>query len=163
IDVMSDKTVDAVVRIFLGPKYDCMGRLMSVNDKRLDMFELDSFMYKLVNGKNTIVRSSMDMQGFIPEYLSTRRVMESEMMPSGDGQTMVKDWWCKSRNGFPQRLMLPLGTIGGLDMQMYVIVSPVRTGMLLPTLDMTMMKDRCACRWSSCISTMPLGYPFDRP
>ncbi|NP_001106747.2 sex-specific storage-protein 1 precursor [Bombyx mori] len=163
IDVMSDKTVDAVVRIFLGPKYDCMGRLMSVNDKRLDMFELDSFMYKLVNGKNTIVRSSMDMQGFIPEYLSTRRVMESEMMPSGDGQTMVKDWWCKSRNGFPQRLMLPLGTIGGLEMQMYVIVSPVRTGMLLPTLDMTMMKDRCACRWSSCISTMPLGYPFDRP
>lgn len=162
IDITSEKAVDAVVRVFLGPKYDCMGRLMSVNDKRMDMVEIDSFIYKLDTGKNTIVRKSLEMHGVIGDRPWTRRMWDKTMDTTVDGDRMVDNWWYKSRIGFPHRLVLPLGLTGGLPLQMYVIVTPVRTGLLLPTVDMTIMKERRVCHWTICVDTMPLGFPFDR-
>nr|AAB86647.1 very methionine rich hexamerin precursor [Hyalophora cecropia] len=162
IDVMSDKAVDAVVRIFIGPKYDCMGRLNSVNDKRLDMVEIDSFVYKLDTGKNNIVRSSLEMHGVIEQRPWTKNILEKGFDTTGSGFKSIESWWYKSRLGFPHRLLLPLGTLGGFPLQMFVIVTPVKTGMVLPSIDMSTMKARYACRWSVCFDTMPLGFPFDR-
>ncbi|KAL0830261.1 hypothetical protein ABMA28_002467 [Loxostege sticticalis] len=162
VDVVSDKAVDAVVRVFIGPKYDCMGRLLNLHDIRHDMVEIDSFMYKLDTGKNTIVRDSIDMHGVIEQRPWTRRILDRSMETTGMGVKMVDSWWYKSRMGFPHRLLLPLGTRGGLHLQMFVIVTPVRMGLILPTLDVTIMKERHACRWTTCIDTMPLGFPFDR-
>uniref|UniRef100_A0A2A4JMW0 Methionine-rich storage protein n=1 Tax=Heliothis virescens TaxID=7102 RepID=A0A2A4JMW0_HELVI len=164
VDVTSDKTVDAVVRIFIGPKYDCLGRLMSVNDKRLDMVEIDSFMYKLETGKNTIVRNSLEMHGVIEQRPWTRRILNNMVDTVGliSKTVDVESWWFKTRVGFPHRLLLPLGRRGGMPLQMFVIVSPVKTNLLLPTVDMTIMKERKTCRWSVCFDTMPLGFPFDR-
>ncbi|XP_041979765.1 basic juvenile hormone-suppressible protein 1-like [Aricia agestis] len=162
IDVMSDKAVDAVVRVFIGPKFDCMGRLLSVNDKRLDMVEIDSFLYKLETGKNTIVRDSLEMHGIIDDRIWTRRLMGEQVGVAHTVDKMVDSYWYKTRIGMSHRLLLPLGTHGGLLLQMFVIVTPVRTGTLLPTIDLGVMKDRRVCRWAACIDTMPLGFPFDR-
>lgn len=164
VDVTSDKTVDAVVRIFIGPKYDCMGRLMSVNDKRLDMVEIDTFKYKLETGKNTIVRNSVEMHGVIEQRPWTRRILNNMRDTVGmiSKTVDVESWWYKTRVGYPHRLLLPLGRLGGFPLQMYVIITPVRTNLLLPTVDMNMMKERRTCRWSVCFDTMPLGFPFDR-
>nr|AAA29320.1 methionine-rich storage protein 1 [Manduca sexta] len=162
IDVVSDKSVDAVVRIFLGPKFDCLGRLINLNDKRLDMVEIDSFLYKLETGKNTIVRNSLEMHGVIEQRPWIRNIWDKTFDNSGSGFKTVASWWYKTRHGFPHRLLLPLGRQGGLPLQLYVIVSPVRTGMVLPTIDMNTMKERHACRFTVCFDTMPLGFPFDR-
>ncbi|XP_026736126.1 basic juvenile hormone-suppressible protein 1 [Trichoplusia ni] len=164
VDVTSDKTVDCVVRIFIGPKYDCLGRLMSVNDKRMDMIEMDTFLYKLETGKNTIVRNSLEMHGVIEQRPWTRRILDNMIGTVGTiSKTVdVESWWYKSRIGFPHRLLLPLGRRGGMPMQMFVIVTPVKTNLLLPNLDMNIMKERKTCRWSVCFDTMPLGFPFDR-
>jgi hypothetical protein len=162
VDVVSDKAVDAVVRIFMGPKFDCMGRLIDLNDKRFDMVEIDSFMYKLDTGKNTIVRDSVDMHGVIQQRPWTRRMWDRTVDTMGLGVKMIDSWWWKTRIGYPHRLLLPMGTRGGFHLQMYVIVTPVRTGLILPTLDQSIMKDRHSCRWTTCIDTMPLGFPFDR-
>ncbi|XP_063826533.1 basic juvenile hormone-suppressible protein 1-like [Ostrinia nubilalis] len=162
VDVVSDKAVDAVVRVFIGPKYDCMGRLLNIHDIRHDMVEIDSFLYKLDTGKNTIVRDSLDMHGVIQQRPWTRHVMDRSIDEMGVGVKMVDSWWYKTRMGFPHRLLLPLGNHGGLPLQMFVIVTPVRTGLILPSLDMSIMKERHACRWTTCIDTMPLGFPFDR-
>lgn len=163
IDVTSDKTVDAVVRIFLGPKFDCMGRLMSVNDKRLDMYEIDSFMYKLETGKNTIVRDSKEMHNMYRNRPWTRSLWDKTLDTNIiKNDKVVDNWWVQSRIGFTTRMLLPLGKTGGFDMQMYVIVTPVRTGLILPTVDMTIMRDRRVCYWTVCVDTMPLGFPFDR-
>ncbi|CAG9562296.1 unnamed protein product [Danaus chrysippus] len=162
VDVTSEKAVDAVVRIFIGPKWDCMGRLLSYNDKRLDMVEIDSFLYKLDTGKNTIVRSSMEMHGIIGDRMMTRRMVDNTVDTTGSMERIVDSFWYKSRLGFPHRLLLPLGHRDGLELQMFVIVTPVRTGLVLPSIDMGVMKDRRACRWSVCFDTMPLGFPFDR-
>ncbi|XP_049872716.1 basic juvenile hormone-suppressible protein 1-like [Pectinophora gossypiella] len=163
IDVVSDKAVDAVVRIFLGPKFDCMGRLIGINDKRMDMFEIDSFLYKLDTGKNTIVRNSMEMHNVIGDRPMTRMIWDKVMDTTGvvSGR-MVDHWWFKSRVGFPHRLLLPLGMLGGMHMQLFVIVTPVRKGLVLPMIDIDMMKDRRVCYFTTCIDTMPLGFPFDR-
>ncbi|KPJ03733.1 Basic juvenile hormone-suppressible protein 1 [Papilio xuthus] len=163
MDVVSDKAVEAVVRVFIGPKYDCMGRLMSVNDKRLDMVEIDSFLYKLDTGKNTIVRNSIDMHGVIMDRPWTRNMFGMDTTTATiNGDRVVDNWWYKTRLGFPHRLLLPLGHLGGLPLQLFVIVTPVRTGYVLPTIDMSIMKDRRVCRWTTCIDSMPLGFPFDR-
>lgn len=162
VDVVSDKAVDAVVRIFLGPKYDCLGRLLTVNDKRMDMLEIDSFLYKLETGKNTIVRNSLEMHGVIEQRPWTRSILTRDMDTPGSGAKTIENWWYKTRLGFPHRLLLPLGHIGGLPLQMFVVVTPVRTGLLQPNIDLDTMKQRHACRWASCIDTMPLGFPFDR-
>lgn len=162
VDVVSDKAVDAVVRIFLGPKYDCMGRLLSVNDKRMDMVEIDSFIHKLDTGKNTIVRDSVEMHGVIEDRPWTRSILNRDMDTAGSGMRTVENWWYKTRRGFPHRLLLPLGRRGGMPLQLFVIVTPVRTGLLLPSVDLDTMRQRRACRWTSCIDTMPLGFPFDR-
>ncbi|XP_022827798.1 basic juvenile hormone-suppressible protein 1-like [Spodoptera litura] len=164
VDVTSDKTVDAVVRIFIGPKYDCLGRLMSVNDKRLDMVEIDTFKYKLETGKNTIVRNSVEMHGVIEQRPWTRRILNNMRDTVGmiSKTVDVESWWYKTRVGYPHRLLLPLGRLGGFPLQMYVIISPVKTNLLLPTVDMSLMKERRTCRWSVCFDTMPLGFPFDR-
>ncbi|CAH0399633.1 unnamed protein product [Chilo suppressalis] len=170
INVVSDKATDAIVRVFIGPKYDCMGRLIQLNDRRRDMVEIDSFLYKLDTGKNTIVRSSIEMNGVIQQRPWTRRAwnragaaaMENVDTVDSMDVKMVDSWWWKTRMGFPHRLLLPMGTRGGLEMQMFVIVSPVRSGRIAQNLDINIMKERHACRWTTCVDTMPLGYPFDR-
>ncbi|KAM3960034.1 LOW QUALITY PROTEIN: sex-specific storage-protein 1 [Aphomia sociella] len=161
IDIVSDKAVDSVVRVFLGPKIDCMGRFISINDKRNDMVEIDSFIYKLETGKNTIVRNSVEMHGVIQERPMMRNIFERHA-DLNDGIKRLDNWWYKSRIGF-HRLLLPLSTIGGLVYQIFVVVTPVRTGLVLPSLDQSIMKQRHDCRWTVCVDTMPLGFPFDRP
>ena len=162
IDVVSEKAVDAVVRIFFGPKYDCMGRLLNVNDKRLDMLEIDSFIYKLDTGKNTIIRDSQEMHDVIGDRPWTRRFMDYTVDVTGGVDKVVDSYWYKQRLGIPRRLLLPLGLRGGLPLQMFVIITPVRTGLVLPTIDVNIMKDRHTCHFSACFDTMPLGFPFDR-
>lgn len=46
INVASDKAVDATIRVFIGPKYDSEGRVLSMNEKRRLMVELDRFPYQ---------------------------------------------------------------------------------------------------------------------
>ncbi|CAH2233649.1 basic juvenile hormone-suppressible protein 1-like [Pararge aegeria] len=162
IEVMSEKAVDAVVRVFYGPKYDCMGRLLNFNDKRMDMVEIDSFIYKLDTGKNTIVRNSVEMHDVITDRPWTRRILDNTIENTGSVDRVVNSYWYKTRMGIPHRMLLPLGRYDGLPLQFFVIVTPVRTGLLLPTVDINIMKDRHTCRWSSCFDTMPLGFPFDR-
>ncbi|KAL4709732.1 hypothetical protein ACJJTC_005535 [Scirpophaga incertulas] len=163
IEVDSDKAVDAIVRVFIGPKYDCNGEYMTVNDKRLGMVEIDSFLYKLNTGRNTIVRDSVDMHGVIQQRPWTRRIWDRSTVSTGYGVKSVDSWWHKSRTGFPHRLLLPMGTKGGFKLQMYVIVSPVRTGRTVPSVDMSISQERHNCRFTTCVDTMPLGFPFDRP
>lgn len=49
IDVTSDKTTDAYVRVFLGPKYDNLGREYNMNDRRHYFVEIDRFPYTSKN------------------------------------------------------------------------------------------------------------------
>lgn len=58
INVQSDKAVDAVVRVYIGPKYDALGHVIDFNQNRLNFYLIDKFISHLSAGKTPIVRNS---------------------------------------------------------------------------------------------------------
>lgn len=163
LDVMSDKAVDCVVRIFLGPKKDHLKRLIDINRNRLNFVELDSFIYKLVNGKNMIVRNSYDMHNLVRDRMMTR-----DWLKKLETVTDIKDLLMKDmRNmntGFPTRLLLPRGHVGGMDMMLYVIVCPLK---MVDNVDLTILDQNrkdffVDFRSTVLLDKMPLGFPLDR-
>lgn len=44
-EVTSDKDMDSVVRIFLGPKYNLYGHELTLEEKRQKMVEMDKFIF----------------------------------------------------------------------------------------------------------------------
>lgn len=163
MDIVSDKTVDCVVRVFLGPKHDVVGRLIDLNNNRLNFVELDSFLYKLTTGKNTIVRKSIDMHNLVRD-----RIMTNDLWKKLDTMTDIRDLMGKDlRNfhtGFPVRLLLPKGRVGGMKMMLYVIVTPLKP---IDNIDMSVLdvnrKDLMVdFRSTVLLDKMPLGFPFDR-
>ncbi|CAK1586873.1 unnamed protein product [Parnassius mnemosyne] len=163
LDILSDKTVDCVVRLFLGPKEDQFGRLIDLNLNRVNFVELDSFLYKLNTGKNTIVRNSIDMHNLVRD-----RVMTRDLWKKLESVTDMRDLLMKDlRNyhtGFPTRLLLPKGRVGGMNFLLYVIVTPLK---LVDNIDISILdtnrKDLVVdFRSTVLLDKMPLGYPFDR-
>lgn len=163
VDIVSDKSADCVVRMFLGPKEDHLGRLIDINRNRLNFVEIDSFLYKLNNGKNTIVRNSIEMHNLVRDRMMTR-----DLWKKFDSMTDMRNMLTKDlRNfhtGFPNRLLLPKGRVGGMDFMLYVIVTPLR---LVDNVDLnifdTNRKDFMVdFRSTVLLDKMPLGFPFDR-
>uniref|UniRef100_A0A1E1WRW5 Uncharacterized protein n=1 Tax=Pectinophora gossypiella TaxID=13191 RepID=A0A1E1WRW5_PECGO len=163
LDIMSDKTVDCVVRIFLGPKEDHLGRVIDINRNRLNFVELDTFLYKLKDGKNTIVRDSIDMHNLVRD-----RIMTRDLWKKLDTMTDMRDMLMKDlRNwhtGFPTRLLLPKGRVGGMKMMLFCIVTPLRLvdGVDLNILDVNRRDLYVDFRSTVLLDKMPLGFPFDR-
>nr|ADA84299.1 hexamerin receptor [Corcyra cephalonica] len=165
IEVVSDKAVDSVVRVFLGPKIDCMGRFISINDKRNDMVEIDSFLYKLDTGKNTIIRNSLEMHNVIQERPLVRGIWERSV-DANAGMKRLDNWWYKSRIGFPHRLLLPIGSIGGTVYEIFrdrntrthrfgpAIFRPEYYSTATPLVD-------GACAWTRCRLVFPTNRPLD--
>lgn len=169
LDVVSDKTADSIVRIFLGPKKDNLGRLIDINRNRLNFVELDSFVYKLQSGKNVIVRDSMDMHNLVRD-----RVLTQDLWKRIESTNDVRDLFIKDlknyMTGYPTRLLLPKGRVGGMDFMLYVIVCPLRMidnvgidviqrdGMF----DQNNKRDFNQWRSTVLLDKMPLGFPFDR-
>ncbi|VVC92082.1 unnamed protein product [Leptidea sinapis] len=162
IDIMSDKTVDCVVRVFLGPKEDHMGRLLDLNLNRVNFVELDTFLYKLNSGKNTIVRDSVDMHNIVRDRISTHDLWKKIDTVADLKDISIKD--IKNyHTGYPARLVLPKGKVGGMKMLLYVIVTPLR---LVDNVDINVLdttrRDLIDFRSTVLLDKMPLGYPLDR-
>lgn len=163
MDVLSDKSVDCVVRVFLGPKKDNLERLIDINSNRLNFVELDSFLYKLVTGKNTIIRNSYDMHNLVRD-----RIMTSDLVKKVESISDMRDILIKDlknyHTGFPSRLILPKGLIGGMDMLVYVIVSPLKPvdNVDINILDVNRKDLMVDFRSTVLLDKMPLGFPLDR-
>lgn len=163
MDFTSDKAADCVVRMFLGPKKDHLGRLIDINKNRLNFVEIDSFLYKLVTGKNTIVRNSFDMHNLVRD-----RIMTYDFWKKIDTMTDLRDLFMKNlRNfhtGFPTRLLLPRGRTGGMNFILYVIVTPLRAvdNVDFNLFDVTRKDFVVDFRSTVLLDKMPLGFPFDR-
>lgn len=163
IEVLSDKAVDSVVRIFLGSKYDELGRLIDINNNRLNFVEIDSFMYKLTTGKNMIIRNSKEMHNVVGDRLMTSELFKKFETVADVGGLLAKNLK-NYQTGFPKRLILPKGMGGGMDMLLYVCVSPLK---LVDNIDMSVMDTMnqdvtTDDRFSVLLDKMPLGFPLDR-
>jgi len=150
ITVSSEKPVEAFVKVFIGPKYDEYGRVIDINENRMNFFELDRFHYTLVAGQNIIDRSSHDSIYFSHDK-STYKTLYKQVMTAiktGEEFKYFPDYYQYS---FPCRFMLPKGDFTGKTYQFYVMVTPYHKH-----------EETCFNKYVV-DAEYSLGYPFDRP
>jgi len=161
LNVVSDKAVPSVVRVFIGPKYDEHGRVFDLNTNRKHFVVLDTFKYDLVSGNNVITRNSQDFTYYVKDRTTYYDLYKS-VMQAYNGQTVFTLDMTEAHNGFPSRLMLPKGTVGGMPFQFFFIVTPYHA----PSVEQYSTFDHhitagvgSGARY---VDTLPFNYPFDR-
>ncbi|KAF2901629.1 hypothetical protein ILUMI_04554 [Ignelater luminosus] len=123
INVVSEKPTQAVVRVFIGPKYDEYGRYIHIDENRLNFVEFDKFKYELKAGQNVIERNSHQI--FYAADRTTYKHLYQWVMSGVHGDDFVTHG-SELYYAFPNRFLLPKGKIGGQVYQFYVIVSPYK-------------------------------------
>lgn len=123
INVVSETSIPAVVRIYLGPKYDEYGHLLPLNENRYNYIMLDKFKYELNSGNNLITRMSTEFYYKVKDR-TTYFDLYKDLMLAYDGKKTYQMDNYEAHSGFPQRLILPMGKKGGLTYQLYVHISP---------------------------------------
>ncbi|XP_063387417.1 arylphorin subunit alpha-like [Cydia fagiglandana] len=146
VDVKSDVATDAVIKFFLGPKYDSNGYPLSIEDNWMNFVELDWFVHKLTVGQNKIERRSIDFALYKEDSVSVMDILKYFKQGKVPFDMSEKFFYQ------PQRMMLPKGTKGGFPFQLYVVVYPYTP---LPK-EMEEYK-------AVSPDMKPMSYPFDRP
>ncbi|XP_043466524.1 hexamerin-like [Leptopilina heterotoma] len=123
IYVQSQKPVPhAVVRVYLGPKYDHEGAPVDINTHRHHFVELDQFVYDLVEGQNVITRNSHQSSIHSTDVPSVDEILH-HVENAAHAQSPHYVIEPQQIYGFPARLAIPKGTYGGLPLQILVVVS----------------------------------------
>ncbi|XP_066253543.1 allergen Cr-PI-like [Euwallacea similis] len=161
IHVKSDRDVQAVVKIFIGPKYDEYGRYINISDNRCNFFELDKFIFDLKTGDNLIKRSSYESKFFSSDKTSYYDLYK-QVLGALDGQKEFTVNGRESYFNFPLRYMLPKGDHGGQSFQFYFIVYPYKPYTENKPQEWTYFYPRPGVG-GPYIDDYPLYYPFDRP
>ncbi|KRT78719.1 hypothetical protein AMK59_6997 [Oryctes borbonicus] len=157
MNVNSDKAYNALVKVFLGPKYDETGRRLDITESRLNFVEIDKFMVDLAPGANRIQRSSM-RNCYANDRTSYREMYRRVMMDLSQRNAMLEyeprvPNWC-----LPRRLLLPKGNTKGQMYQMYFIITPSR-----PTSYQPSGMIESVMEWPMMLDGQSLGFPLDRP
>lgn len=162
LHVTSDKVQKAVVKVFIGPKYDEFGHVFKVDENRENFYELDHFLVDLVEGKNDIVRNSEDFSWFVKDR-TTYYELYKQLMMSINGEAKFPLDMTEAHCGFPMRLMLPKGRTGGMMYQFFYMVMPY----VPPKVERFTGYDfKLTCGIGSgarYLDSLPFGYPFNRP
>lgn len=164
LDISSERSQDAIVRIFLGPGQDAAGRELSLEQRRTDFVLLNALRIELQPGRNRIQQRSTNLEwtsrDATPYSEIYRRVMTS-VRGQQQEQNSISD--LVGENGrFPQRLLLPRGRPEGLPMQLLVIVSPVEQQEQDERVRLERFDGVIGISQASIEDNRPLGYPLDR-
>ncbi|XP_055620291.1 hexamerin-1.1-like [Toxorhynchites rutilus septentrionalis] len=161
LNVYADKAQRAVVRVYLGPKYNQYGHVYGINENRKNFVLLDVFQTELANGKNTIVRDSSQFSLYVQDRTSYYDLYKWVMAATNGEKKFPLDM-TEAHCGFPSRLMLPKGKKGGMAYQLYFIVSPYHA----PNTPQHQGYDytiNCGVGTGArYVDSLPFGYPFDR-
>lgn len=102
IQVNAEQAGEAVVRVYLGPKYDEYDRTIDINENRLNFVELDAFKYTLQAGKNVIERNSRQ-SWYVSDRTSVRNLYDRVEAALKNGEELQLDATETSYIGFPAR------------------------------------------------------------
>lgn len=118
---------------------------------------LDNFYVDLVAGENFIERWSNDFSWFEKDNHETYYELYKRVMLAVSGTTEFQLKGNKGHCGFPSRLMLPKGQVGGMTFQLFFIVVPYNKA---TDYDHTLS---CGVGFNPRnLDTFAFGYPFDR-
>ena len=74
--VNSDKNQTAVVKMYIGPKFDEYGRFINISENRLNFVIFDHFKYQLRSGQNVIERSSQQTPFYQDDRVGYRELYQ---------------------------------------------------------------------------------------
>ncbi|XP_071571881.1 hexamerin 70b [Temnothorax nylanderi] len=152
ITVNSDKNVKAVVRIFLGPKYDVHGHELDMSENYMNFIEMDQWNVDLKPGTNKIERNSYESIYVVPDEVPSEVLYKKMVKAIEGGETFT---YPGQLYGFPDRLVLPKGKKEGMPFKLFVSVSH---------LDETRAIKVNSPVWGpSVMDSRAMGYPLDRP
>ncbi|XP_035914531.1 hexamerin-1.1 [Anopheles stephensi] len=158
MNVMSEYTGKAIIRMFLGPKFD---RFFDLQYYKKYFFELDQYMVDFTSGKNTFVRNSRDFYWSVKDRTMYTDLYKKIMLGYNGQEKFTLDM-SEAHCGFPDRLILPKGWTSGMPMQFYFIITPYTT----KTSEQGYYYDKSfTCGVGSGMrfyDGFAFGYPFDR-
>lgn len=122
MNVQSEKSYEAVVRVMIGPKYDEFGNQVNFEENRKNFVFLDIFKHSLVSGENVIKRSSDDIMFYGSEQ-TTYYELYKRLLQAKSGETEWTADLYKGRCQFPKYVMVPKGKRDGMTFQLYFFIS----------------------------------------
>ena len=176
ITVNSDKNVKAMVRVFLGPKYDSHGYEIDMTDNWMHFLHIDEWMldrelefldlcyqirvaritkvyvFTVKSGMNKIERSGHQSPFLYPDDISGPVYWNKIEKALESGEQLM---YSQQIYGFPDRLILPKGKKEGMAFKLFVTVTEVVDGET-KTIESPI--------WGpSVVDGRPMGWPLDRP
>lgn len=161
VKVTSDKEQKATMMMFVGPKYDSFGNVLNINENRNNFWELDRWIVDLKLGENMLERKSIDFSWFVNDRTTFYELYKHLMTAKNGGEKFTLDM-SEAHCGFPKRLMLPRGRVGGFAVQFFFMLMPYE----VPKIErFTGYDPVVSCgvgSGSRYLDSMPLGFPFNR-
>ncbi|XP_061397183.1 larval serum protein 1 beta chain-like [Musca vetustissima] len=160
LSISSDKKQQALLRVFLAPKYDENGQLLAMDENRENFLTLGKFAIDLIPGKNKISYSSDDFY-WTQKDRSTYTELYHYVMMAMEGNyefpLNTRESYCL----FPDRLILPRGWTQGMPMRMFFMVTPYEITKVENSSHITSYS--CGFGYGGRFTDdKPLFYPFDR-
>ncbi|KAL1123477.1 hypothetical protein AAG570_002557, partial [Ranatra chinensis] len=152
LTVSSDHPTDAIVRIFIGPKFDSEDHPLTLDEAREAYVELDRFAVKLTKGETVIERNSKESTAFTEDKEGIRSMYTRVKNSIETKETfyVTDSYTC----GMPERLMIPKGSHDGRHFMMYMMVTPFE--------HKRQFESPIYCGGSQYYDGLPYGFPFDR-
>lgn len=122
LDVQSDREQKAIVKVYMGPKYNEFGREFTLEENRENFYVLDHVVVDLKKGKNVVTRNCEEFPFFVKDRPTYNELYKELITSMKDGSKFEYEADFHSR--FPWRLMLPKGRLEGMATQLFFIVLP---------------------------------------
>ncbi|KAL1123480.1 hypothetical protein AAG570_002560 [Ranatra chinensis] len=159
MSISSDENIDAMIRVFIGPKYDSEERPLTLEQARMGFVEIDRFPVKLSSGENMIERNSKESAAFTGDQESFAALYKrvETCITTKEPFYVTESFHC----GLPERFMLPKGWHSGFTYQMFVIATPFDGKASSMAYD-RYLDNYVACGGPKYYDGKPYGFPFDR-
>jgi hypothetical protein len=160
--VHSDKAQKSVMMMFVGPKYDSFGNLLSFNENKYNFWELDRWVVDLKSGENLIERKSSDFTWFVNDRTTYYDLYKNLMTAINGGAKFPLDM-SEAHCGFPSRLMLPRGRVGGFAVQFFFMLMPYTAPTNYERFSGYDQSISCGVgSGTRYLDNTPFGFPFNR-
>ncbi|XP_017797954.1 PREDICTED: hexamerin-like [Habropoda laboriosa] len=151
--INSDKDMQGMLRIYLGPAFDNVKQDMVYLQKYYNYFvEMDRFVVTLRPGSNNIERHSSESIFTMPDMMPSDMLYERMNKAISGSEPLM---YPEGMFGLSERLTLPRGKPEGMKFKMFFFLSPLEENNMkiyeLPMLGKVMFDDK------------PFGFPLDRP
>jgi len=162
LDVTSEQSQKAVVKIFIGPKYDHNGKVLHLEHNYMNFFELDHFDVDLVAGINHIKRNSHEFSWWVNDR-TTYLELYQKVMDAFNSDYKFPLNQMEAHCGVPNRLMLPRGKKGGMPFQFFFMVFPYHEPVVKQYTGFDYVVSCGVGSGARFVDSLPFGFPFNRP